>query len=538
MAANKHFIIFFSIFLILISSVYSTKVDINIDETTTLTKLFNSKYSLQTNGVLTIYNPSNVSKIYEANFPIELDSLVGISKKNVDSSSDKFDFTYNNIKGYIIGPNETIKVGYNIFGILDYNIYNRLDKDESVFEYYVKDFNLVSKLVLNLNKPQREGFYNELDGNITDKTQGVETQRLISAEIRNPTDFDYTINELKLYRTGVSDPMFGDGRVIKTYTNMSIDPFEYKLLDFFDTFSDDRSVYWISSDLYIKNIFTSKVVKNYQEEIRDTTAGTGDSFLPSINSSLIVKKETDKTLIQEGEEFRVILRIVNPTNYVLNNLTLYDEAPEGYQIDEVSHEVKISKGSLTFRIDKLDAYGTYVIEYTLIPKKDFKGITYLKPAKLVYKQNEYFSEGVLIINGLLPNEKVFVQKEIKYIDENFAQVTIRVKNLGNYLLENILVSDDMDEDAILKEISKVFYERGVWKIKMLKPGEEWEVTYLITRNSKLDTLPNIFGVDKLDVYGTLVSSEEIVTLFKEEPRIIEKVGMSLAVGFLIIYLLF
>jgi len=51
-------------------------------------------------------------------------------------------------------------------------------------------------------------------------------------------------------------------------------------------------------------------------------------------------------------------------------------------------------------------------------------------------------------------------------------------------------------------------------------------------------LPNVFGVDKSNIYGTLISSEQVVTIFGEEPRIIEKVGMGLAVGLLIFYLLF
>ena len=84
----------------------------------------------------------------------------------------------------------------------------------------------------------------------------------------------------------------------------------------------------------------------------------------------------------------------------------------------------------------------------------------------------------------------------------------------------------------------MFYERGTWKIKILKPGEEWEVSYIVSRNDKLDTLPNIFGVDKQDVYTTLIFSEEIITAFAEQPKIIEKIGLGLAVGILIVDLLF
>lgn len=72
------------------------------------------------------------------------------------------------------------------------------------------------------------------------------------------------------------------------------------------------------------------------------------------------------------------------------------------------------------------------------------------------------------MNALLPEEKIFVQKEVKFVDDDFARVTIKVRNLGGVPVEDLLVSDFIDENAIVKDISQVFSEkRGVWKIKNL-----------------------------------------------------------------------
>ncbi|MCA9487294.1 MAG: hypothetical protein KC548_06580, partial [Nanoarchaeota archaeon] len=118
-------------------------------------------------------------------------------------------------------------------------------------------------------------------------------------------------------------------------------------------------------------------------------------------------------------------------------------------------------------------------------------------------------------------------------------VTIKVRNLGGVPVEDLLVSDFIDENAIVKDISQVFSEkRGVWKIKKLESGEEWEVSYLVERNSGLDSLPNVFGVDKSSVFGTIVSSEEVMMVLYEGPGTIEKVGLGVAVGILVFYLLF
>ena len=59
---------------------------------------------------------------------MELDALIGISKVNIDYTSDKFDFTYDRVKGYIIEPNQSAVVGYHIFGLLNYNIYEKNNK--------------------------------------------------------------------------------------------------------------------------------------------------------------------------------------------------------------------------------------------------------------------------------------------------------------------------------------------------------------------------------------------------------------------------
>lgn len=557
-----NFLLLIAISIILLTSfVYSIKVEIEINENSSVTKLLNDKYSLDAKGILTIRNPSNVSKVYEFVLPLNLDSLIGINKVDIPNSSsfnnitnittitsygsEKFKFGFDKINGYLIEPNESISVGYHMFGLLENNLYNNINDSQSVLDYYIKSYDMTSNVILNLQKPQREDFEYNLDGTLN-KTPISNSSRLISAEVKNPTDYDYFIQELKLYKTSISDPFFSNGGILNSYFNMSIIPFGSRLVDFFDRNSDETSVYWVSSSVFILTDINSTVNKVYKLENRvsggssSNSGGSGGIYIgDTIKDLIIFKKDVDKTIISKGDEFDVILTIANVKDKTLENLVLNDEVPEGYEIKNMPTSVKISNRDLTFDIPKIEGYETKTIIYTLVSKKEYKGITYLKPAKLEYKDDAIYSEGVLLINDMLPEQKLFIQKEVKYLDDEYAKVTITVKNLGNLFLENLLISDEFSEDSIIKEISKVFFERGVWAIKSLKPGEEWEVSYLISRDSlSLDNLPNIYGVEKSDVYGTMIFSEEIVTIFNEEPRTIEKVGMSLAVGFLIVYLLF
>jgi uncharacterized membrane protein YgcG len=536
-------ILFF--FLFSVSSVFSVEIHVTINESVSVTKLLSGSYSLDVNGILTLHNPSLTSKVYEYSLPLSLDSLVGISKVTGPLfDNDRFDFSYERINGYLLQPNETITIGYHIYGLLTDNLISKLN-GESALEYY-SDFEFSSNTILNLQKPIREDQRLNDSGEFTLNSTNT-SSRLVTAGIRNPTDFTYVAKELKIYSSDTSDPMFSTSNVLTTFYNITIDPFGYVERDFFDRNSSDSSVYWMSSSVLILPFIDRTVVTSYTQETSSGGGGGsssgsfGGGFFgggSSLKDAVLIKKSVDRSVVNTGDEFKVFLTIVNVKNMKIKNLTVLDELPEGYEIKDVSDELKLSNGKLEFHIDSLDNYEAKVISYTLVNKKDISGITYLKPAELRYDNYQYFSEGVLVIHDLLPDKKVFVQKKIDIVDEQFQRVTIKVKNLGSIPIEDLLVTDIIDPDAIIKDLSQLPFERGSWKINRLLPGGEWEVSYLIERAYSSDSLPNVYGVDKKNVYGTLISSEEIITVFQDQPRTIEKIGMYMSIGLLIFYLLF
>ncbi len=549
---KKNILLLFNIFIFLftISSIFAVNVEVKIVENSTLTKLLSGSYSIDAIGTIEIYNPSNISKVYEFNMPLNLDSLVGISKiSNSSSTASKFSFSYQRIKGYLIGPNETISTDYRIYGLLNSDIQNQTSNlGKSFLEYYIDDFEFSTNIILNLQKPQREGFEYNQDLSLN-SSPITNTTRLITTAIRNPTDYVCIISEMSLFKSSVSDPFFKQSDLVGSKSNLTINAFNYSQVDFFDYDSDDYSIYWLSSKFSIKYFINTSINFNYVVQPKVSTSsssssgsrssGGGSYVLPEQKlDSILVKKGVDKTIITNGAEFEVILRVVNINDFKISNLILKDIIPEGYELKEANIEVKKTGDNLEFKIDDIEAYDTYIIRYTLINNNLLKGITYLKPAELFIDDQIFYSDGVLVINDLLTDKKVFIQKEVEIIDDDYSRITIRVKNLGTIKVEDLLIVENLDENTILKEISKVFYERGSWKISSLDAGEEWTVTYLAERTGNLDSLPNIFGLDESEVFGTIISSEEVITIFNEQPRTIEKVGMGLAVSLLVFYLLF
>lgn len=542
-------------------SSFGVHLDVTINETSSLTQLLNGQYSLEADGSIEIYNPSLTSKVYDFYIPLSLDALIGIDKVVLDNSSAKFEFNYDKIRGYLVEPNETIRVGYHIFGLLTYDLYNKSEfENSSVLEYYVDSFDFTSKVILNLDKPQQEGYL--YDMNQTEVSAPVSnTTRAVSIGLRNPTDFSYFAQELNLYKTHPGDPMFSESKLVKTFKNQTISPFDFKQFHYKDPLSDGNDVYWMSSDVTINYDISNQLIRNFLVEQPRPSGGGGSgssgggssgggSFgslivpdeedeLQEYISSLLLKKTVDTNLITLGSNVTVMLQVANVNEFTLENLSLFDILPENFEV--LSSTVPIEhqgNGKLSFGVFSLDPYESLTFSYTLKNKESQKGITYLKPAELFFENLSRFSDGVLLINDILPDKKLFVQKDIELLDDSFAKVTLKVKNLGGITLENVLVSDTIDDNAILKDISQLFLERGLWKINTLDPNEEWEVSYVIERTSSLDTLPNIFGVDSTQVLGTIVSSGEVITVFQDEPKLIERVGLGFAIGLLILYLLF
>lgn len=537
-------------FLLCISFVSATNVEIDINESSSLKELLNGDFSLKANGVLEIHNPSNTSKVYELTIPMELDSLIGFSKISIDNSSSFYEFSFDEVKGYLLGPNETAKVGYSFQGLLTYNIYDRLG-NESVFEYYSDDIRMLSKTNLNVEKVEREGIrYNE-SGEVINYTGENTSNRLVTAGITNPTDFKYFGREIKLYRNTAdgSQQYYGSGDLIKTFSNISIGTNEKKKLDYIDSNSVNNSIYWLSSDITLEYDILSNKTTSFSKETSSSSGGGGSGGSSSggggniiddsqLSDSLLIKKSTDKTTVGFDDIVDVTLTIVNLEEDDVENLTVKDELPDNYELKETSTQAKVSSGEIEFSKEDLNGYSSKSLEYSLQNQFEGKGVSYLQPAELIHKNTSYFSDGVLLINDLLPEKKVFVQKEISFENDEFARIDLRVKNLGSITLEDLLISDEMNNESLVKDISKMFFERGTWRIKELSPGENWEVSYLIERNSNLKTLPNVFGVEQENVFGTMISSGEVETSYGGDSSLIEKAGLFVSIGLLVIYLLF
>jgi len=528
------FLIYFSSIFTLVFASSSSKPSIKIVEKSELYRLLNGKYKLTVTGIVYVTNPSKYY-IREFSDKIFLDSLIGLNIYNFKNNSIKFTYENNRIYTYMIPPNSTNAFSYQIYGIIDYNIYRKTKK--SVLEYYSNYFNFYSDVLIDLEKPIREN-----------RSNTNTSRRLITYGFKNPSGFTLLVNSLKLYRNNPNKLSFNasspnEGILIDSKENFSLLPFQTRKVDFFDDYSFNNAIYWLVSDITIKrnnivrNIsrrlyFEKSLLLNNISKYLNFTINEGNESIINDNqieknvnqtfksTNFLVKKSTDKVIVKPGETVTVKISIVNLNNYTVKGLEVQDFLPNNYRVINYSRSYDRSGDLITFSNINIGKYGEYDITYKLYNINKTRGITYLNPVKLLYNNYSYYSDGVLLINEMLPNKKVYIQKET--------------------YLKDLLISEYIDNNSIIKDISKPFYQKaGTWRINELSPNEEWTVSFLVNKNSSLiSSLPNVYGVNKNEVFTNLIYRGEVVNMYNENSPFFEKIGLGFALGLLVLYLLF
>ena len=537
MSIVKYFTFFLFLFLFS-ASIFGLNFDIENIEELSIYDIGLDRYSLEAEGVLSISNPSNSSTLFDIRLEVELYDLLGLQLKNISNLKDI------ELQGDVIiirnlNPNSTINLSYKIFGLTTENISSKIE-NKSLFEYFLKSRSALTNVLVNLGK-----------GELVNSN--TLNEREITTDFKNPTDFSLHLNRIEIFKTTVDDAFFEEGDIIWERENISILPFKDVFFSFKDRNSSENSVYWVRQKFSVENNLEVSVTTFLKKDFRNRGGGSGGGGrskdledgenleLPFFGSGALIKKTTDKTIIRNGESVKVTIRIINSGYGTLENLSVIDVVPKNYKIKNINKAVKVKDGKIIYIIESLAPYSTEVLEYEISSEDIVSQVTFLPPAKLIRDDDEISSKGVLLVGERLSEAKIFVQKEIKSFDENFFEVTLKVKNVQNSIIENLIISQYIPDDVLIKQISKVFRKRGEWVIKTLGPNELWEVSFLVEKSSDNEiiySLPNVFGVGETQVLGTVISSSELSETIIQSPDTIEKAGIVLAVGLLVFYLLF
>ena len=504
----------------------ATGINMSIHEGGKIISFYDQYYIYQVNGTLTINNPYNES-LYNIEIPVYLSTLdIRSNLSGGDVISPHFIYIHQ-VPAY-----DSVSFPYRVVGIATQDL---APGNDTILGYAIQrmDPHVYSSLVGTLMKGPLE------DASITHRNA-----RVLTVQLRNPTGMTYDVGKIDVIKTPSMDP----NTVLKRWSfgdNLTkIDGYGTYFFDFMDNNATEGEVYWLNTDVFIDQIDIdhSANISRYDEndlfqfQANATLNTTTNNSLSFLADRLFLSKTISSTLMVPGQEVNVTILVNNfESNAVTVNLT--DFVPEGFSIvnvidgaaagQRVSWQASIPPGTLK-RFKYTLRYGD----------SDLLGVDYFKPAELSFKDKTYYSQTISFVRKYIPEKRVFVQKNVKFLSGNEVQVTLSVQNLGETSLQDVMVKEHLLSSAEFKEISVAPLERGLWKINELNQSKTWSTTYVTDRMSVLNDLPEIFGVPKASVLQTIILSNVISSNFSiVSTSVMEIAGIIILALLTILYFL-
>lgn len=157
-------------------------------------------------------------------------------------------------------------------------------------------------------------------------------------------------------------------------------------------------------------------------------------------------------------------------------------------------------------------YETKIINYNIkFNKITQTPILYFSPAKLSYRNENIYSNSLNIINDLKTQDKrIFIQKEIEYLNSTTNRIYIKVKNIGEVDFTNLVIVENEGEIIIESNLDAI--QKNKWTIPKLNKGDEWTTYYDVPAENVNKYIPEIYGADDAKIYKTIILNEKIDTL--------------------------
>ena len=511
--------------LLAFSGAAATEINVTIDERGKIVSFYDEYYVYQLNGSVSITNPSNHSLNN-----IELPLYVSTLDIRTNYSKQYNYMTPEEIYIYNLGPGQTETFKYRLLGISTED----LSKDgDSVLANGIERLRpkVYSNLMGTLKKaPMEDPAYTGRNG------------RLISVELRNPTDYEYNIEKVEVIKTDEMNPNAELDRWSFTDEKDTLEAYQGWDFDFIDKNASQGQVYWLSTDIFIDEIAihaSSNISRFNQEDLfafqpNATVNESVNESVPLLSERIYLRKTASSTLMTPGKVVNITV-LVNNLEPQPASFTVRDRVPQGFSVVSVDGGEMVGRNAtwnLTLSAGTAKRL-TYQVRYE---DPDTLGLDYFPPAVLRYKGEEYYSQNLPFVRKYVPEKRVFVQKKVKFLSGEEVRVTLSVQNLGETPLENVMVKDHLLSTAEFREITQNPVERGTWRINRLNRSSTWETTYVTDRMSVFNSVPELYGVPRSSVMQTVILSNFVSSSFSViSTHAVEIIGIVSLVVIFILY---
>lgn len=487
-------------------------LQITLDERGKVTNYLSTYWVVTVEGDLTIQNPSE-SDLYD----IRLDfDLLGLQILQTGGSGDlRSDYVY--FDSIAAESEETFS--YQIIGIA---VQPPTITGGGVF---------YSALVREDPRIYSDGFGRLMKTEPEDSSITGRNARLVTASFENPTELEYTIQEMRVIKTPRLDPneQLNSWTIIDENNPYVVPGGGVFYEDILDRNATEGEVYWLQSDVFVSGIelidnnellrITEENLTAPVEELNFTNATTNETLLRATPRYLL-RKDISTQFVTPGEPMTVSLRLYN-FEPQLSEFSLSDSLPAGFSADqdlswtgevptrdfvEIQYDATLESGALA-GIDQFPA-----------AEADIQGVVVR-------------SQPISFIRGFTSDNRLYVQKSVDYVDDSYSRITISVRNLGADPVQDITIRELIDEQADFSEITRQPESRGVWRIPQVMPGDEWRVSYTTLNGAWVENLPSVFGVPSDSVLRTLLLQNIIREGWEfSRTRFVELFGIGMLLG--------
>lgn len=228
----------------------------------------------------------------------------------------------------------------------------------------------------------------------------------------------------------------------------------------------------------VKNIsFLSYANKNLESEIT----------IDILKSKIVVNKTSDKDKVLNDKHFYYTITVTNIGNYDSNQLQIIDEYDKNLIIVECG-DCKINENALEWTIDTLKENESkkFVVEAYVTNQKDGTVIDNKVIVKEKEKPDIEDTKEVTVIEPTVEIVK-YVDKSVVKLGEDFKYY-IKVRNDSDVAIENILITDNIDES-----------------LKIIDAGNATVKENIVT------------------IYTSLLKNEEIIFEIKVKPTLVKEI---------------
>lgn len=507
------------------SVISQTTVTINMTESGKIVDYFGQYFIVSVSGVISVNNPTTV-RIFDLNLPYDLAGMTIIDSQNTG-------YLYpDRLQIPTINPQSIISIPYSVIGI---TALDPIPTNNTVLWNSMEFSQFRANSIL-----QARLYKGELN----------ESRRLVSVHLENPTSFLYNITQLEVIKTTTLNPnvqiSHWDFTTLDNETFLQ--PHSLITHDIYDTNSTDQDVYWLATDIILSDfdIFSFADLTRNQEFSEEGLFQDPDvvverqieEFIEQTDVDLIVRKVISGKVVNPGDRLNVTL-IIDNLGKGTKTTDITDTLPAGFKLISQTDDPIISEQGLLWKNILVNGQSSKHIKYTLeYLDTESVGIDFFNGATVSYENRTVFSPRVPFVRRYQPKQSLFIQKRLRYLGNNVVEVTITLQNLGEAELRNLILQEFLQEADDFREITQIPQEKGQWLIALIPRDQSWTVTYLTDENERLNTLPEIYGVDRAAVSKSIVLVHTIESTFTLSPiQWIEVIGVSMLVLLVVGYLM-